>query len=57
MFKKMSFVERKLRGLSLRVFNYIENNGNADFDKNGERIFIDNMMASFKNGGGEESNV
>lgn len=54
MFKKMSFVERKLRGLSLRVFNYIENNGNADFDKNGERIFIDNMMASFKNGGGKK---
>lgn len=30
----MSFAQRKLRGLSLRIFNYIEN---------GERVFIDNF--------------
>lgn len=54
MFKKMSFIERKLRALSLRVFNLIENNGNANFDKNGEKVFIDNLMTSFKNGGGKK---
>lgn len=54
MFKKMSFMERKLRGLSLRVFNRIENNGNATFDKNGEKVFIDSLLTSFKNGGGKK---
>lgn len=53
MFKKMSFVESKLRGLALKVFNFIENNGNANFDKNGEKVFIDFLLASFKNGGGK----
>lgn len=56
MFKKMSFIERKLRGLSLKVFNRIENNGNANFDKNGEKVFINGLLTSFRNGG-EESNV
>lgn len=50
MFKKMSFIERKLRGLSLRIFNHIENNGNANFDKNGEKVFIESLLTSFKNG-------
>jgi hypothetical protein len=54
MFKKMSFVESKLRGLALKVFNFIENNGNANFDKNGERVFIDSLLALFKNEGGRK---
>lgn len=54
MFRKMSFMERKLRDLSIKIFNKIENNGNASFDKNGEKVFIDNLMNSFKNRGGKK---
>ncbi len=57
MFKKMSFIERKLRNFSLKVFNSIENNGNANFDKNGEKVFIDFLLTSFKNGRGGEKVV
>lgn len=57
MFKKLSLVERKLRGLSLRIFNYIENNGNPNFDKNGEKVFIENLITSFKNGGKKKKTV
>lgn len=52
MFKKISYIKRKLRGLSLKIFNAIENNGDCNFDKNGEEVFIDNLMNSFKNKGG-----
>ena len=51
MFIKTSYIKRKLRGLSLKIFNAIENNGNCNFDKNGEEVFIDNLLNSFKNGG------
>lgn len=50
MYIKMSFVKRKLRGLSLRIFNYIENNGDCNFDKNGEKVFMDTLFDSFKKG-------
>jgi len=43
----MAFIKRKIRGLTLKIFNYIENNGNADFYKNGESEFIDNLFSSF----------
>jgi len=52
MFTKKSFIERKLRGLAFRIFNKIENNGNANFEQNGEKVFTDNLFNSFKNGGG-----
>jgi len=52
MFTKTSYIKRKLRGLSLRIFNEIENNGNSIFEKNGEEFFIDNLIKSFKNRGG-----
>ncbi|RLA72783.1 MAG: methyltransferase FkbM [Epsilonproteobacteria bacterium] len=51
MFTTISTIKRKLRGFSLKVFNYIENNGNSNFDTNGEEVFIDNLMNSFKNDG------
>lgn len=49
MFYKMSFLKKKLRGLALRIFNYIENNGNANLKKNGEKVFIDNLFTLFWN--------
>lgn len=49
MFYKMSLLKRKLRGLALKIFNYTENNGNANFLKNGEKVFIDNLFTLFKN--------
>jgi FkbM family methyltransferase len=48
MFSKTSNIKRKLRGLSLFVLNKIENNGNAKFNENGEKIFIENLFAYFK---------
>ncbi|MBK2340595.1 FkbM family methyltransferase [Francisella philomiragia] len=48
MYKEMSLLKKKLRGLSLRVFDLVENNGNCDFGKNGEENFINNLIASFK---------
>lgn len=53
MFTKTPVIKRKSRGLSLRIFNYIENNGNCNFDKNGEKVFIDNLLHAFKNEGGK----
>jgi FkbM family methyltransferase len=39
-----SFLKRKLRGLALYLFNALENNGTADFARNGERRFVDNLF-------------
>ena len=49
MFRKTSYVKRKLRSLSLKIFNFIENNGDCNFDTNGEKVFIDNLLYAFKN--------
>lgn len=46
-FIRQHYVLRKLRGLSLRIFNWIENNGIADFDINGEKVFVEQLFASF----------
>lgn len=54
MFKKTSFIKQKLRALSLKVFNFIENNGNPNFDKNGEKVFINSLLDSFKNVDGKK---
>ena len=51
MYQEMSFIKRKLRGLSLRVLNKIENNGDCNFENNGEKVFIDNLFNSFKKWG------
>ena len=55
MFKKESYIKRKIRGLSWRVFNSLENNGDYNFGQNGEKVFTDNLFNSFKSkmGGGE----
>lgn len=52
MFIKIPFIKRKLRGLSLKIFNMVENNGNCNFDKNGEDAFIENLLMSFEKVGG-----
>lgn len=53
MYTQPSMIKRKLRGLTWRVFNKIENNGNARFEENGEKVFIENLFKTFKaNGGG-----
>lgn len=41
MFKKSGFFRRKLRGLFIRAFYWIENNNNVDFHGNGEEHFLD----------------
>ena len=56
MYTQISIIKRKLRALAWKVFNKIENNGNAGFEENGEKIFITNLFETFKaNGGGEDS--
>ncbi len=52
MFTKTSYIKRKIRDLSLKIFHSIENNGNCVFDTNGENIFINNLLHSFKSEGG-----
>ncbi|NOR69040.1 MAG: FkbM family methyltransferase [Methylomarinum sp.] len=47
MFTKISYIKRKIRSLSLKVFNSIENNGNCNFIVNGEKLFIDNLFYYF----------
>jgi len=51
MYTQISFIKRKLRGFSLRIFNKIENNGNTCFEQNGEKVFIDNLFNTFKDAG------
>ncbi len=50
MFIQLPFLKRKVRSLALRVFNWVENNGSANFERNGERVFIQNLFKSFKGG-------
>ena len=47
MFTKISYIKRILRSISLRVFNAVENNGDANFENNGEKLFIDNLLNLF----------
>ena len=47
MFTKLGFLKRKIRGLSLKIFNAIENNGCVDFNSNGEEEFVKNLFLSF----------
>jgi len=47
MIVKPVMLRRKLRGLFLKLFNYIENNGNCNFDTNGENKFIEHIFIEF----------
>lgn len=44
MIYKMSFLKRFTRSVTLRLFNYIENNGDCNFNKNGEKFFLNKLF-------------
>lgn len=44
MITRQNYVLRKLRTLALRMFSYLDNNGTADFDTNGEKKFVDDLF-------------
>lgn len=46
--RNQSVTKRKLKSLILRIYNYIENNNNANFESNGEIDFLNNLLKSFK---------
>lgn len=49
MFINESPIKRKVRKASLYLFNKVENNGNSDFNTNGEKRFIDHLFETFTN--------
>ena len=49
MFIKRSLINDKIKSITQIIFNKIENNGNANFESNGENFFIDNLMNLLKN--------
>ena len=48
MFRKPSLFRAKVARLLLRVFNSIENNGDCNFETNGEKAFIQNLFKTIK---------
>jgi len=48
MYTQQSMIKRKIRNIAWKVFNKIENNGNARFEENGEKVFIENLFKIFK---------
>lgn len=51
MITSQSIIIRKLRMLAFRIFSYLDNSGNADFDTNGERKFIENLFQRWHRAG------
>ena len=53
----MPFYKKILRQVSIRIFNYIENNNITNFSKNGEKNFIEKLFNylnnTYANGGGD----
>lgn len=49
MYTKQSIFKAKLRNIAWSIFNKLENNGNANFEKNGEKVFIENLSNYLKN--------
>ncbi|GAH11653.1 unnamed protein product, partial [marine sediment metagenome] len=43
--------------LFLKYFNYLENNNNCDFNSNGEKLFIKNLFAYFKQNNQKKVNI
>jgi FkbM family methyltransferase len=46
--KNENLLHRKIKSFCLKVFNYLDNNGNCDFDTNGEAKFIKNFVSTLK---------
>lgn len=47
MITKPGILRRLLRSLAIRSFSMLENNNNIDFATNGEKVFLDNVIAFF----------
>ena len=47
MYTTMTTWTEKLRNFAWKLFSKLENNGNANFDENGEIIFIKKLTADF----------
>lgn len=47
MFVKMSYLKIKFRNQLFKIINFIENNGNSNFETNGEKLFINNLLRFF----------
>lgn len=43
-----SVVRKKMKSLCLRIFNYLDNNNNVVFDKNGESLFLEYISKYFR---------
>lgn len=48
MIANQSSFRRKLRSLALRLLNHLENNGDANFEVNGEKLFLKNLVEYLK---------
>ncbi|MGE5435679.1 MAG: FkbM family methyltransferase [Syntrophothermus sp.] len=46
--KELSFIKRKFKGLLLHIYNIMENNDNCDFNINGEKFLVDQVLSLFK---------
>ena len=44
---KLSWFKKLIRNRSMSIFNHIENNGNCNFETNGEKIFLQNLFVEF----------
>ncbi len=49
MFTKEIFIKRKIKIFAWKIFNKLENNNNTDFQRNGEKTFIENLFRYWKN--------
>ena len=54
MFTKTNWLKIKIKDLLRYVFNRIENNGNADFNNNGENIFLNSLLLNLNKTGGKK---
>jgi FkbM family methyltransferase len=54
MYTKTSCIKIKIKDLLRYIFNKIENNGNADFNNNGENIFLNSLLLNLNKKGGRK---
>lgn len=47
MLKTESILKRKLKAAAFRAYHFLENNGNCNFEKNGEKQFLDCFLELF----------
>ena len=54
MYTKTNWLKIKIKDLLRYFFNRIENNGNADFNNNGENIFLNSLLLNLNKTGGKK---